>query len=176
MVHQVIEENWLYIQRPFFVTRRWSEAGSFSIPRSVSQARTPKQTVPLNKTPWCPTQPRWVTSLRSAMVRLIPANCFHTGSARLRLKGLPVRMAMPSNTPDRSKHRERTYLKWMINCFLFIQTCHQLCTKVPVPSKPALPKLTDLDLPLKQCALFQIHLFLFLKDKCLTSYSFHTQD
>lgn len=46
-----------------------------------------------------------VTSLRSAMVRLIPASCFQTGSARLRLRGLPVRMATPSNTPARRGHK-----------------------------------------------------------------------
>lgn len=46
-----------------------------------------------------------VTSLRSAMVRLIPASCFQTGSARLRLRGLPVRMATPSRTPARGEHK-----------------------------------------------------------------------
>lgn len=39
------------------------------------------------------------TSLRSAIVKFIPASCFHTGSARLRLRGLPVRIAMPKSTP-----------------------------------------------------------------------------
>lgn len=39
------------------------------------------------------------TSLRSAMVRFMPASCFHTGSARFRLRGLPVRIAMPRRTP-----------------------------------------------------------------------------
>jgi len=51
-----------------------------------------------------------VTSLRSAMVRLIPASCFQTGSARFRLRGLPVRMAIPSNTPAHSKHRRQDIL------------------------------------------------------------------
>lgn len=41
------------------------------------------------------------------MVRLIPASCFHTGSARFKLSGLPVRMAMPNNTPDCSKQKVR---------------------------------------------------------------------
>lgn len=41
------------------------------------------------------------------MVRLIPASCFHTGSARFRLRGLPVRMAMPNNTPGHSKQKVR---------------------------------------------------------------------
>jgi len=40
-----------------------------------------------------------LTSLRSAIVRFIPASCFHTGSAKLRLRGLPVRIAMPKSTP-----------------------------------------------------------------------------
>lgn len=51
-----------------------------------------------------------VTSLRSAMVRLIPASCFQTGSARFRLRGLPVRMAIPSNTPAHSKHKRQDVL------------------------------------------------------------------
>lgn len=51
-----------------------------------------------------------VTSLRSAMVRFIPASCFQTGSARFRLRGLPVRMAIPSNTPAHSKHRRQDIL------------------------------------------------------------------
>lgn len=33
------------------------------------------------------------------MVRFMPASCFHTGSARFRLRGLPVRIAMPRSTP-----------------------------------------------------------------------------
>ena len=33
------------------------------------------------------------------MVRFMPASCFHTGSARFRLRGLPVRIAMPRRTP-----------------------------------------------------------------------------
>lgn len=45
------------------------------------------------------------TSLRSAMVRLMPASCFHTGSARLRLRGLPVRIAIPSSTPEDRERR-----------------------------------------------------------------------
>ena len=51
-----------------------------------------------------------VTSLRSAMVTLIPASCFQTGSARFRLRGLPVRMAIPSNTPARLKHKRQETL------------------------------------------------------------------
>lgn len=50
------------------------------------------------------------TSLRSAMVRLIPASCLQTGSARFRLRGLPVRMAMPSNTPAHPKHKRQEIL------------------------------------------------------------------
>lgn len=45
------------------------------------------------------------TSLRSAMVRFMPASCFHTGSARFRLRGLPVRIAMPSSTPADTARR-----------------------------------------------------------------------
>lgn len=37
------------------------------------------------------------------MVRFIPASCFHTGSARFKLRGLPVLMAMPSSTPAESR-------------------------------------------------------------------------
>lgn len=47
------------------------------------------------------------------MVRLMPASCFQTGSARLRLRGLPVRMAMPSRTPAHLKHKRQEILGWV---------------------------------------------------------------
>lgn len=53
-----------------------------------------------HREPQCVEKQGWTrTSLRSAMVRFMPASCFHTGSAKFRLRGLPVRIAMPSSTP-----------------------------------------------------------------------------
>lgn len=107
---------------PDSATRRRPTASSLTTCEYVS---TSGQPVPLNQTPGdAPHALCWahkvshlsalslleVTSLRSAMVRLIPASCFQTGSARFRLRGLPVRMAIPSNTPARSKHKKQEIL------------------------------------------------------------------
>jgi len=51
--------------------------------------------------------------VRSAGVRVIPANCFHTGSARFRLSGLPVLMAIPIRTPTTSTFNVRTTFNQM---------------------------------------------------------------
>lgn len=68
------------------------------------------------------------TSLRSAMVRFMPASCFHTGSARFRLRGLPVRIAMPRSTPaDTARQRAlRTDQTWTIIRHCAVQN---LCSK-----------------------------------------------
>lgn len=42
-----------------------------------------------------------LASVISAGVNDVPASCFHTGSAKLRLNGLPVLMAIPINTPGK---------------------------------------------------------------------------
>lgn len=62
-----------------------------------------------------------LTSLRSAIVRFIPASCFHTGSARLRLRGLPVRIAIPRSTPV-SVHKGGDVCIVFFNRFLIFWT------------------------------------------------------
>lgn len=66
-----------------------------------------------------------LASLRSAIVKFIPASCFHTGSARFRLRGLPVRIAIPSKTPSELKKEKESKLVYTVWCEL-----HRMCKSV----------------------------------------------
>lgn len=53
------------------------------------------------------------TSVRSEIDSGMPASCFHTGSAMLRLRGLPVLMAMPNIIPVTRRTKHQNKLKTM---------------------------------------------------------------
>lgn len=62
------------------------------------------------------------------MVRFMPASCFHTGSARLRLRGLPVRMAMPRSTP--ADTARQSVLHTLSTDNLFLSLTKPLCKRL----------------------------------------------
>lgn len=82
----------------------WLAAKNISLQQWVERPFLGHMSRPLLMTNTTGLDDSWIlgcvrTSLRSAMVKFMPASCFHTGSARFRLRGLPVRIAMPRSTP-----------------------------------------------------------------------------